>query len=133
MVPGAGGGDNPGYDPDWDDDWEIDRSFLDSIEDDEDAGSATLEEVDIEALGVVPKGDEEVTEVTKSWVQAGILLHSHIFRSYIRHIMYISLVFLDGNGSNEVSDLRDDLKTLASWQWPRSMNTALTHARSIYP
>lgn len=80
VVPGAGGGDNAGYDPDWDDDWDIDRSLLDGIDyDDEDAGAATLEEVDIAALGVVPKGDEEVTELTKSWVQAGIMMHLRTF------------------------------------------------------
>ena len=73
VVPGAGGGDEFDYDPDWDGDWDIDRSLLD----DDDEGGIAFEgeedgvEVDAKALSVVPASDEEVTELTKNWVQAG--------------------------------------------------------------
>lgn len=76
-MPGAGGGDDFGYDPDWDDDWDIDRSLLDDDEaEGEGAAGGDWDEdgvvrVDVAALGVVPSSDEEVQELTKSWVQAG--------------------------------------------------------------
>ncbi|CAM9912340.1 unnamed protein product, partial [Ectocarpus sp. 6 AP-2014] len=78
VVPGAGGGDDFGYDPDWDDDWDIDRSLLDDDEaEGEGAAGGDWDEdgvvrVDAAALGVVPSSDEEVQELTKSWVQAVI-------------------------------------------------------------
>lgn len=74
VVAGAGGGDEFDYDPDWDGDWDIDRSLLD---DDDDDGSMGLGggwdgvQVDTKALSVVPASDEEVTELTKDWVEAG--------------------------------------------------------------
>eukprot|EP00752_Nemacystus_decipiens_P004817 g4384.t1 len=70
AVAGAGGGDDFGYDPDWDGDWDIDRSLLD--DEDEDGGADGAPAVDIAALSVVPPSDEEVTELTKAWVQAVI-------------------------------------------------------------
>lgn len=74
AVAGAGGGDEFVYDPDWDDDWEIDRSLL-GDDDEADADTGLGEgEVDVAAFSVVPDSDEEVTEVTKSWVQAGAVL-----------------------------------------------------------
>ncbi|CBJ27776.1 conserved unknown protein [Ectocarpus siliculosus] len=78
VVPGAGGGDDFGYDPDWDDDWDIDRSLLDDDEaEGEGAAGGDWDEdgvvrVDAAALSVVPSSDEEVQELTKSWVQAVI-------------------------------------------------------------
>ncbi|CAN0011334.1 unnamed protein product [Scytosiphon promiscuus] len=74
AVAGAGAGDDFAYDPDWDDDdWDIDRSLLDD-DDEEDGiggeGGATV--IDAAALSVVPSSDDEVTELTKSWVQAVI-------------------------------------------------------------
>eukprot|EP00904_Undaria_pinnatifida_P002264 jgi/Undpi1/12038/HiC_scaffold_4.g01737.m1 len=75
VVAGAGGGDEFDYDPDWDGDWDIDRSLLD---DDDDEGSMGLGggwdgvQVDTKALSVVPASDEEVTELTKDWVEAVI-------------------------------------------------------------
>lgn len=38
-------------------------------------------EVDAEALGVVPESDAEVTELTKSWVQAGEIIPPFFFVS----------------------------------------------------
>ncbi|CAM9659493.1 unnamed protein product [Ectocarpus sp. 8 AP-2014] len=78
VVPGAGGGDDFGYDPDWDDDWDIDRSLLDDDEAEGEGGAGGdwdedgVVRVDAAALGVVPSSDEEVQELTKSWVQAVI-------------------------------------------------------------
>lgn len=77
-MPGAGGGDDFAYDPNWDDDWDIDRSLL-GDEDDYGAGGGGGGEgavtVDAEALSVVPDSDDDVTELTKSWVQAGEILY----------------------------------------------------------
>lgn len=84
LVPGSRSGGEFGYDADWDDDWDIDRSLLgDDDEGDDTSGFGAFGaegnmvefreegEVNIAALGVVPESDDEVTEVTKSWVQAG--------------------------------------------------------------
>lgn len=74
AVAGAGGGDEFDYDPDWDGDWDIDRSLLDDDDNDDEGGVGSEGgevHVDAAALGVVPGSDEEVTELTKSWVQAG--------------------------------------------------------------
>lgn len=70
LVPGAGRGDQFAYDPDWDDDWEIDRSLLDDEDEDEDDAGGEVK-VDAVALSIVPASDDEVTAITKSWVQAG--------------------------------------------------------------
>lgn len=77
SVSGGDGGDEFGYDADWDDDWDIDRSLLG--DDDEGGvgagegvpGSGQEDEMNVEALSVVPGTDEEVTELTRTWVQAG--------------------------------------------------------------
>lgn len=75
VVAGAGGGDDFDYDPDWDGDWDIDRSLLDDDDDEGDVGLGGgwdgVQQVDAKALSVVPATDEEVTELTKDWVQAG--------------------------------------------------------------
>lgn len=72
AVAGAGAGDDFAYDPDWDDDdWDIDRSLLDDDDDEDEDGMGGAPVVDAAALSVVPSSDEEVTELTKSWVQAG--------------------------------------------------------------
>ena len=71
VIAGAGGGDEFDYDPDWDGDWDIDRSLLDDDDDEELGGGWDGVQVDAEALSVVPASDEEVTELTKDWVQAG--------------------------------------------------------------
>ena len=76
----AEGGGEFAYDPAWDDeDWDIDRSLLGEDEAEDDGGGdlgigdegVTMAERDQAVATVVPDSDEEVTEQTKAWVQAG--------------------------------------------------------------
>lgn len=62
-------GDEFGYDPGWDGDWDIDRSLLGEDYDDEDYNDSEGRKAGTEAG--VTSSDEEVTELTKTWVQAG--------------------------------------------------------------
>lgn len=70
-------GDEFGYDPGWDGDWDIDRSLLGEDYDDEDyndGGENTGLDSEGRKAGTeagVTSSDEEVTELTKTWVQAG--------------------------------------------------------------